>query len=363
MTLDKTPINVLVTAVSGGSIGEQVCKSLLMGNNSYKLIVTNTSLSATKIIPADFTEVLPLASSTEYMDALMDLIDRYKVEFLIPGSEPELIFLSENLPSFSKTGVKILINSPKIIATCVDKGKTSDYLSSNGFSVPQSVILENPQDILKTSVEFPCIIKPALGGGGSAATFIAQDQEELSFFTKYLFNYGYKPLLQEYIPDAENEYTVGVLHNPEGKFIGSVTLKRNILSGVSNRLRIPNRTGKNEMGKILAVSSGISQGEIVNFEPVQKTAEEIAQKLGSTGPLNIQGRWNGSEFVTFEINPRFSGTTPMRALAGFNEPEQIINYWLGNNIDSIPRASLGKCIRGFTEYFIPNDGSNISSSI
>lgn len=363
MNHNQSKINVLVTAVSGGSIGEQVCKSLLIGENSYKLIATNTTASATKIIPADVVEILPMASSDEYLNAVSDLITRHKIKFLIPGSEPELIFFSKNLNSFAGTGVKILINSPHIISTCVDKGKTFEFLSNNGFPTPQSIMIEKIEDTENVNISFPCIVKPAVGGGGSAATFLAQDKDELMFFIKYLFKYGYKPLLQEYIPDAENEYTVGVLHNPEGKLIGTVTLKRYILTGISNRLKITNQTSRKEMGNMLAVSSGISQGDIIEFEPVSKTAEEIAQKLGSTGPLNIQGRWDGSRFVTFEINPRFSGTSPMRALAGFNEPEQIINFWLGKNQPQHPpKARLGTCIRGFTEYFIPTDGGKISSS-
>ena len=118
------------------------------------------------------------------------------------------------------------------------------------------------------------------------------------------------------------------------------------------------------MGEVLAISSGISQGDIVEFEPVRTTAEKIAEALGSIGPLNIQGRWNGSQFIPFEINPRFSGTTPMRALAGFNEPERMIEEWLGiKQEENHAKVRLGMCIRGLTEYFTPVDGGDVSSSV
>lgn len=358
------PIHVLITGVSGGSIGEQVCKSLLMGRHSYQLVATNTTRDATKVIRADVVDVLPIASSNEYLDALLELARRYEIQFLIPGSESELIKLSQNLDAFSNLDVKVLINAPHVIATCVDKKLTFEFLSQNGFHVPYTVMLESAEDEIDSSVSFPCIVKPALGGGGSAAIFLAQDQDELIFFFRYLIKYGYRPLIQEYIPDAENEYTVGVLHSHQGKLLGTVVLRRQILAGLSNRLRIANQTGRLEMGRMLAVSSGISQGEIVEFEPVRATAEKIAQTIGSVGPLNIQGRWDGSRFVPFEINPRFSGTTPMRALAGFNEPERMIDAWLGINQDeNYEGAHLGICIRGLTEYFIPLDGGEVSSSV
>jgi carbamoyl-phosphate synthase large subunit len=357
-------INVLVTGVGGGSIGEQVCKSLLFGHHSYRLIATNTTREATRIIPADAVEVLPLASSSDYLECLIKLIKIYEIQFLIPGSEPELIKLSKNINLFEDQNTKVLINSPEIIATCTNKQHTFEFLSNNGFRVPQTTMFD-PMDLgRKIEFSFPCIVKPSLGGGGSASTFLAQDHEELSFFVKYLIKYGHVPLIQEYIPDAENEYTVGVLHSPFGELLGTVVLRRQILSGLSNRLKVKNCTGKKEMGSILAVSSGISQGEIVEFEPVKKTAEAIAQKLGSIGPLNIQGRWNGSDFVPFEINPRFSGTTPMRSLAGFNEPERMINSWLGKGKNErTSQIRLGTCIRGLKEYFIPKDGGETVSSV
>lgn len=363
MTEINYPIRVLVTGVSGGSIGEQICKSLHVGKHSYQLIAANTTHDVSKVIHAQAYDVLPIASSNTYMDALFDMIEKYKIQFIIPGSEPELIKLSKNLKEFSNLEAKVLINAPNVIATCVDKELTFKFLSTHGFKVPATLMVENANADFQTTTSYPCIVKPAVGGGGSASTFIAQDSDELLFFVQYLVKYGYQPLIQEYIPDAENEYTVGVLHSPHSELLGTVVIKRQILSGLSNRLRISNQTGKSEMGSILAVSSGISQGDIVEFAPVRITAERIAQQLGSIGPLNIQGRWNGTDFVPFEINPRFSGTAPMRALAGFNEPERMIDAWLGIRSDENDnRARLGKCIRGLKEYFIPNDGGETVST-
>ncbi|WP_411877814.1 ATP-grasp domain-containing protein [Polaromonas sp. YR568] len=366
MTYDKSnPIGVLVTGVSGGSIGEQVCKSLLLGRQAYRIIVTNVHRDATQVVPADVRETLPVASSDDYIGQLLGLIRRHGIQFVVPGSEPELIKMSRHLDAFESSGATVLVNAPQVIATCVDKQQTIDFLSANGFHTPRTFIFEEGQSLdAGLPLQFPCIIKPVHGGGGSANTFLAQDDEELRFFTRYLVKYGATPLVQEYIAGAETEYTVGVLHSPKGKHLGTVVLRRQILAGLSNRLRVANQTGRAELGKVLAVSSGISQGDIVDFEPVRQAAEKMASAIGSVGPLNIQGRWDGSRFVPFEINPRFSGTTPMRALAGFNEPERMIESCLG----LAPGADgggvkLGSCMRGLREYFTSADGSFTASTI
>lgn len=352
------PISVLVTGVGGGTIGEQVCKALRMGRHRYEIITTNVRSAPLAVFKAEHHAVLPPVSDDNYFEAMLALVNKYKVQFLIPGSEPELIKLSQCRDLFAHLDTKILINADHVIATCIDKRRTFEHLATHNFRVPATFEVNSTTELEKITSGFPYIIKPAQGGGGSAATLLAQDKTELNIFVDYLLRYGYRVLVQEYIGRAEDEYTVGVLHNPDGKLLGSVVLRRHILSGLSNRLRISNQTGRSELGNVLAISSGISQGRIVDFPPVRLQAEAIAQAFNSVGPLNIQGRWDGEQFVPFEINPRFSGTTPMRAMAGFNELELLINYYLYPDQPQIPPGvRCGEFIRGLVEFFTPDDES------
>ena len=56
----------------------------------------------------------------------------------------------------------------------------------------------------------------------------------------------------------------------------------------------------------------------------------IAKRLGACGPLNIQCRLTEDGPSVLEINPRFSGTTSIRAAVGFNEPDILIRNFLEN---------------------------------
>jgi carbamoyl-phosphate synthase large subunit len=348
-------VNVLVTGVGGGTIGEQVCKSLKKGENQYKLFVTNTSPEPMAVIQADFYKILPNAGDKKYISALRDLIKLHEIHFLIPGSELELIKISKKRNDLEDTGVKILINSNDVISLCVDKEKTFSFLSNNNIRVPKTLEVRNSHEIRGQNIEFPCIVKPSKGSGGSAATFIAQQMDELEFFVKYLLRYQYSPLIQEYIGNAGDEYTIGVLNSPNGKHMGTFVLNRDILSGLSNRFRVPNFTDRKSLGNILAISSGISQGRHMEFMAIKEQAENIAKILGSIGPLNIQGRLDGTDFIPFEINPRFSGTSPIRAMAGFNEPEILINWYLGKKECDNQQFKYGEFTRGLVEYFTPHE--------
>jgi carbamoyl-phosphate synthase large subunit len=51
------------------------------------------------------------------------------------------------------------------------------------------------------------------------------------------------------------------------------------------------------------------------------------------GPLNVQCFITDGEPIIFEINPRFSGTTPIRSAVGFREVDAVLrNYLFGEEV-------------------------------
>ena len=194
------------------------------------------------------------------------------------------------------------------------------------YGAPNSLALPD-QDSAGAVTWFPCVVKPARGGSGSNLAFIAQDADELAFFASYVRTAGYTPVAQEYLGTPDDEYTVGVLNTLSGSSIGSIAIRRDILHGLSAKLRITSRVGTSR-GELLALSSGISQGVVERAPEVQDVCETLALALESKGPLNVQLRYVNGKVYVFEINPRFSGTCCLRALAGFNEPDVLIRHHL-----------------------------------
>jgi carbamoyl-phosphate synthase large subunit len=348
--MDK--INVLVTGSGGGGIGEQVIKCLRLSSLNFFIIATDiTEISKGKIDGDDFI-VAPTATSENYIDFILTTCLQKKVKAIIPGSEIELKVYSKNVKLFSENGIQLLINSPEILRICLDKNLTSDFLNDNGFLSPLSFAISSENDLEKITL-FPLVLKPSVGGGGSVNTMIVQNKEELKVFGKFLLGQYKEFIAQEYVGDPQSEYTAGVLSTHEGEVVDSIVLRRNIISGLGAKIKLLNTSGKSELGKYLAISSGISQGEILRHELVSKTCEEIAKKLKSVGPLNIQCRVVNEKVYIFEINPRFSGTSPMRALAGFNELEIAIRNKVLNEINfKRLNYKVGHLVRGLNEFFV-----------
>jgi len=339
-------IKVVITGVGGGGVGRQIIKALRLASDRYDIIGTDMTPYSLGLYDADAWYVVPSARDENYIASLLEVCKKEQADVVIPGSEPELRELAKNCINFEANGILPLINVSEVIMRCLNKWTTYRLLVSNGLNSPLSCL---PHKEHYDEGVLPAIVKPALGGGGSFNCYIAQDMKELEFFVDYIERQGLQPMVQKYTGSYEEEYTVGVLTDmKEGHLIGSFALRRQILSGLSNRMRIKDR----KTGELLVVSSGISQGEVGDYPDVREYCEQAALKLGSRGPMNFQCRKDGDKVYIFEINPRFSGTSYMRAMMGFNEADILIRWQLLDEDVVLDVKREGMILRGLQEQFI-----------
>ncbi|WP_027396859.1 ATP-grasp domain-containing protein [Anaerovibrio lipolyticus] len=348
-------VNVLITGAGGGGVGEQIIKCLKLSELSVYMICTDIGRASKGFAEVDKGYLVPKADDPRYLEKILKICKSEGVKIIFPGSEKELSIISNYRALFESNDICLGINSKEVIDVCMDKNKTLDFLEKNCIEIQKHWNVASHEDMDKIDV-FPVVLKPSVGGGGSANTFVAQDKKELELFGEYLLSIYDVFTVQEYIGDPEHEYTVGVMSGQNGEYINSIAVKKNILSGLSNRMKIPNRTGRAELGDIIAISSGVSQGRIGKFKEVTEPCKKIANALKSKGPINIQGRIHNGKFYVFEINPRISGTSPLRAMVGYNEPEMLIRERiLGETIQSDFEYREADIVRGLSEILIDDE--------
>lgn len=354
------PLTVLVTGVGGGGHGEQILKALRMAKTTYRVVGADMLPYVTKLKEVDEAYVLPAASHPTYLDRLLEVCARRSVAAVFHGSEPELKVMSARRDEIQSRGIFLPINPASVIELCMDKVRTCDFLVARGFDVPAYARIRTADELHAFDI-FPAVLKPSIGGGGSANIFIAQNRRELTCFGEYLLSLYPEFIAQEYVGTPDDEYTVGVLVSMSGTLLNSIAVKRDILTSLSARLKVPNRSGRPELGPFLAASSGISQGIIGRFPEVTRVCEDIAVAIGCRGVLNIQCRFVRGKVLVFEINPRFSGTTSLRAMVGYNEPDVLLRTSvLGEEIAPHFPYGSGIILRGLRETLLPwsdDDGS------
>jgi carbamoyl-phosphate synthase large subunit len=78
----------------------------------------------------------------------------------------------------------------------------------------------------------------------------------------------------------------------------------------------------------------------------------VVEALRPVGPCNVQLREHEGAIVPFELNVRFSGTTPARTRFGFPEVEATLRHLaLGEPLPELPRVTEGVMVRYWNEVY------------
>jgi carbamoyl-phosphate synthase large subunit len=339
MNSDEKP-RILVAGIAGASLGTEVAKSL-MHAGGYHILGCDISPLAFGHYDQNFNSTSVIAREP-YITNLLELCAREHIDCLIPGGDEPAVLISRGFERFLGANIRVCQNDPALVERLSHKGECFKVLTEIGVSTPVTRTIEGEADI--DDVPMPCIVKPAVASGGSVFVFFAKDRNEALLYCTYLRNNGRIPVAQEYLSEKRGEFTVGVLSMPDGSCAGAIALKRSFNSKLSVSMR----------GDDFLISSGYSQGLIDEYPDVCASAALIAKRLGSTGPLNVQGRISSDGvFMPFEINLRFSASTYLRTLAGFNE----VDFFVRNALGRTPRVPLrvqpGWYLRTLNEVAVP----------
>jgi len=333
--------SILIAGVGGASLGTELLKCLRYSGN-YDIFGADISPYAYGLYQKGFVRTY-VVDRKQYIPSILDICRKENIDAIVPGGEEPLLLLSSQDDLFDREGIVLAINSKKVIELCTDKIKTFDYLSSQGILVPLTKLVNDIEEL--NSINYPCVVKPSTGSGGSTFVCLAEDKEEALLYSSYLKKRGIKVLVQEYTPHFEGEYTIGVLSLPNKEIVGSIALKRSFNAKLSYLVKYDDRV----------ISSGYSQGIIDEFPEVRQEAERIAVALGSTGPLNIQGRLRSGVLIPFEINPRFSASTYLRTMAGFNEVDIFLQFLLNHKYTPPGIIKHGCYLRSLEEKYISDE--------
>lgn len=310
-------LNILVTGC-GGDIGQSIGKILSKSqfiNNLYGIDVSNKN--AGKFIYQNFYLGLHV-NNPAYLSNLELFINEFNIDLIIPISEAELRFYSEQKILFNVGKARIISASQLSLDIGFDKFKTAEFLKNQNLPYPKTFLANQTKKIDK----FPIILKSNTGSGSKNIHRI-DCMEDFLFYTKKNAN---DYIIQEYIDDNYGEYTCGLYRSRIGE-TRIIIFKRELNGGYSG------------------------YGEVVENNAIKSVLETLADKLNLIGSINVQLRINENKPMIFEINPRFSSTVLFRHLFGFKDLEWSIKDLYGESLDIyIPPKVGSKFFKGFSEY-------------
>lgn len=331
-------LTVLVTA-AGSTIGQGILKSIKRSSLSHRLITCDASPHAAGLYRGSAGYLVPLGKAPDFIDAIIDVCKRERVQAICVGTDYELLSFALNRDRIEReTGAKVIVSAPETIRIADDKWLTNQFLIEKGLPFIPSALPEKAED-LAAAEGFPLVLKPRIGDS-SKHTWLINDPAELREKLAGLntlapentfLNQTSGFVVQKHMGTHGEEFTSSTV-TFDGKSYGIISMRR--------EMRFGGHTTKAFIESHPQVDQGILR---------------IAEALGPFGPCNFQSRLVGGVPYVFEINCRFSGTTATCSLAGFNQVEASLRkVVLGEEIEPL-RFKPGMMIRYFNEVFVPLD--------
>ena len=316
-------VKVLVTG-AGALLGQGIIRSLMESSLSPVIVAADASPLSAGLYWTRHRHLVPMASDPAYVQAFENILDRERPDAVIPGTDFELVLFADNRARWEERfGTHVIVSNPNVVRIADDKYLTYRFFRDHRFAAPDSC-LPGEESALIERVGFPLIVKPRVGAR-SVGVVKVQTKDEL---TRALAT-GDGLVIQECVATERSEYTGGTL-TFEGRCDASIVMRRDLRDGNTYRAYVE------------------------AFPELNVEVRRMAEALGSHGPANFQFRLDAQgRAKVFEINGRFSGTTPLRMRAGFNEVEMVLRRILRGEPIKQPSVHPMTILRHFTETVVP----------
>jgi carbamoyl-phosphate synthase large subunit len=332
----KEPLTVLVLGV-GGNIGQGILKALARSPLRCRILGACISPLAMGLYTVDKSFVSPSAAEPAFADWLFTVCREEHVDAVLCGVEPVLDALGDMRDALQRDcGTLCVVSDAGTLEIGRDKLATCRWLQAEGLQFPQYALTNDETGLerLLARCPFPLIAKPRFGRSSEGVMYLsnAADVQFLRQRQDYL--------VQECLGTPRDEFTAGTFVDRHGAVRGTIVMRRELQSGTTYR------------------------AELGMFPDVRDEAMRIAAALRPMGPCNMQFRLTDRGPVCFEINVRFSGTTPLRAFFGYNEVDAALRHFvLDVPLEDLPLVTSGIGLRYWNELYVaPEAGAALRDS-
>ena len=296
-------MNILIT--SAGTRNKVVEYFKKEFNGIGNVIATDMSDLAPAVYVADRFYLVPRIDDPTYIDKLLEICKKEKIDCLFALIDPELSLIAENKAKFEEIGVTPLISDYDAVELAFDKYEMFKFLSSNGYKCAKTYINRNEfyKELDEGKISFPVFVKPYKGSASININKVTSKEE-----IDTLFDVNDDLIIQEFMDGQEIGADVYI--DPISNKVVSIFTKE----------KIKMRAGETDKARSF------------KDEKLFDLIIDLVEKIGYKYMIDMDiFRINGEYYIS-EINPRFGGGYPHAYESGVNFPKLIINSM--NNIEN-----------------------------
>lgn len=293
-------MNILILSAGTRNKVIQYFKRAIAGNGL--VIATDCSDIAPAIYDADKYYIVPRMSAPGYLDVILDICRKEKIDGVLSLIDLELSLLAEHAEDFKKIGTTVIGSAYELCEMALDKMQMYRWLVDHGYACAKSYMDKEDfyTDLETGMISFPVFVKPARGSASIAISKV-YDRETLEL----LLIHDEDLMIQEFL---------------DGQEIGA-DVYIDMLSGevvsIFTKKKLKMRAGETD--------KAVSFKNEKLFDLIKKFTEES----GYRGQIDIDiFDVNGTYYIS-EVNPRFGGGYPHAYECGADHMALIVRNLMG----------------------------------
>jgi len=302
---------VLVTGI-GGNVGQGIIRNIRATNFPIEVVGSNVLAFSAGNHLCDKFYLTPYAFEKNYVDTIIDIVKREKIDLIIPSTDYEVYYLAkfrDQIPC------QVAASDAETAEIYLDKYKT--FLHHKKYGIPFAAAYL-PSEYKGELKEY--IVKPR-EGRGSRGLYINPEFPD-RFTDEYMVQDLYKG----------SEITTAFYVNKNNELHGFINLERQLDNGATNECRV-DKNHDRKLEEILL--------KIINSTKIK-------------GSANLQSIVTAEgEIVPFEVNCRISGTNSIRSNFGFEDVKYTLEEFLYDIPLSKPLIINGVAVRILMDVIYP----------
>jgi len=169
---------LLVTSI-GGEFGPQLIQYAKKSTrHDIKIVGTDVSKNAIGRHFCDYFEQVPFGTERSYVSSILEIIERYKVDLILPRSDEEALALSRKKTLVEDSGAKLACSDYETLGIMSNKATCYKHLTEMGIHVPSWKMVTSIEELIEVlesdlKVKGDLVVKPASERGGRGIFIIS----------------------------------------------------------------------------------------------------------------------------------------------------------------------------------------------
>lgn len=293
-------MNILILSAGTRNKIIEYFKNAVGGQGS--VIATDCSPIAPSIYEADKHYIVPRMTEPGYIDVILDICKKEKINGVLSLIDPELSLLANHEKDFASIGTTIIGSSYELCEMSLDKMSMYSWLKNHNYNCAGSYINKDEfyKDLESKLITYPVFVKPVKGSASLAISKVYNSET-----LELLFSQQSNLMIQQYLDGQEIGADV-YIDTVSGDVVSIFTKKKLVM-----------RAGETD--------------KAVSFkdEKLFKLIEQFVKEAAYRGQIDIDIFEIDGDYYISEVNPRFGGGYPHAYECGCDHMQLIINNLKG----------------------------------